>query len=143
MNLEASINHKTCAVYLNSRDFYKAIRNRVELFTEAEKKVIARVENDATSKNLSDQERAIYIHDRFAEAALYDTFEEAYYALMSKYYAYYTSIMLNTVSKRLITYDKAIRKWRSGVSHTVFDQLVYRTVDDIIINKVHGGDRSS
>lgn len=141
MNLEASINHKTCAVYLNSRDFYKAIRNRVELFTEPEKKVIARVENDATSKNLTDQERAIYIHNHFAKAALYDTFEEAYDTLMSKYYVYYTSSMLRTVGKYLITYDKSTKKWGSGVTHTVFNQLVHRTVDEIF-NKVHGGDRS-
>ena len=141
MNLEASINHKTCAVYLNSRDFYKAIQNRVELFTEPEKKIIARVENYATSKNLTDQERASYMHDHFAEAALYNTFEEAYGALMSKYYAYYTSRMLRTVSKYLITYDKSTKKWRSGVSHTVFDQLVHETVVKIT-NGVHGEDCS-
>lgn len=141
MNLEASINHKTCAVYLNSRDFYRAIQNRVELFTEPEKKVIAKVENVATSKNLTDQERASYIHDHFAKAALYNTFEEAYDALMSKYYAYYTNSMLRTVGKYLITYDKSTKKWRSGVSHTVFDHLVHETVDEIF-NKVHGGDRS-
>lgn len=142
MNLEASINHKTCAVYLNSREFYKAIQNRVELFTEPEKKVIAKVENVATSKNLTDQERASYMHDHFAKAALYNTFEEAYDALMSKYYAYYTSSMLRTVGKYLISYDKSTKKWGSGVTHTVFNRLVYKTVDEIF-NKVHGGDRSS
>ena len=132
---------KTCATYLNIKDFYKALQNRTELFTEPEKKVIDRFEHVATSKNLTGQKRASYLYDQLARVARYSTFEEAYDALMSKYYVYYTNSMLRAVAKRLITRNKVTNMWVSGVTHIEFDRLVHATVADFT-NGLYGGDHA-
>lgn len=131
MNAAATINRKTNAAYLSANEFYTALNTLPALFTDLEKKIIARAEKVARGKGFDYDERARYMHDVFATAANYDTFDEAYAALMGKHDGYYIPAMLKAIGERLITRTAAFGTWGSGVTHIEFDRLVHHTAAEL------------